>query len=386
MDNRIGSCRALAGLLVFVALLLAAPGSAAAHWNGQPVHNLRLQSLLEAATREGLPGVSLRVSGPGVDFLGAAGVADLATGESLTPGHAIYAASLGKTFVVVVALQLCEAGQLDLDTPVTTWLSPQHAVRIPSSDTITLRHLLSHTSGLPGYMNDAEAWRKDFVRDPQRQWTHQAIIPYLYDRPLLFAPGTGYHYSNSNYILAGAIIEQVTGQPLHALIRERILAPLGLQDSFNGAEAAGGIQAAHGYFRRRGRIIDSYPWYSHYGLANAGMHSTPDDLARFSRILFTTERLLGESMRAAMTQASGLGRPPSDYGMGILVETGPGRMGRWYSNRGTDPGYQADMMYFPDIDLAIALAANASLGKATRVYKRLVKSVIRTARHAVFAQ
>ena len=161
------------------------------------------QALLDAAAGDGLAGASLRVKGPGVDFQGAAGVANLITGEPLTVDHVIYMASLGKTFTASVALQLYEEGRLDLDAPITRWLPGAVTQRIPSSEKITLRHLLNHTSGLIDYMNDAKAWRTDFVRDPHRQWTHIEVVAYLYDRPLLFEPGSDYHYSNSNYIIVG---------------------------------------------------------------------------------------------------------------------------------------------------------------------------------------
>ncbi|MEN8108308.1 MAG: serine hydrolase domain-containing protein [Pseudomonadota bacterium] len=348
-----------------------------------PHHNARLQSLLDAAARDGLPGVSLLVKGPGIDFQDAAGMADLLTGEPLTTNHAVYAASLGKTFTATVALQLCDEGLLGLETPITTWLPDEVTKHIPSSGKITLRHLLSHTTGLIDYMNDDKAWRSDFLTDPRRKWTHSDVVPYLYDKPLLFEPGTSYHYSNSNYILVGVIIEQVIGQPLHTLIRKRILTPLGLQHTFNGHETVRSEERAHGYIKRRGRIIDTYPWYSHYGLADSGIHSTPGELALFLKSLFTTEEILSETMRTEMTNVSELGHPPSRYGMGIIVQRSPWGAGRWYSHDGIDPGYQADMMYLPDLDLTVVLSANASLGKANFIYEKLIKAVVQVALDAV---
>jgi D-alanyl-D-alanine carboxypeptidase len=341
---------------------------------------VRFQALLEAAVDDGLPGVSLRVVGAGIDFQGAAGVADLLTGEPLTPAHAIYSASLGKTFTATVALQLCEQGRLELDAPVDRRLPAAVAARIPFSNTITLRHLLSHTSGLMDYMNDQKAWRSGFVRNPRRRWSHGEVIAYIFHRPLLFEPGSDFHYSNSNYILAGMMIEQVTGRPLDQLINERIIRPLKLVHSFAGGAPVNDVHAVRGYARPRGRIIDTYPWYSHYALADSGIHSTPGDLARFMVSLFRDDLLLSERTKKHMLTTSNAGYPPSDYGLGIYVQSNPWGAGRtWYAHDGIDPGYQADMMYLPELDLAIVLAANASLGKANRVYEDLVRDVIRTA-------
>lgn len=358
------------------------PGERARTHVALPPHSARLQSLLDAAVRNGLPGVSLRVMGPGIDFQGAAGMADLMHDEPLTTSHVMYVASLGKTFTAVVALQLCDEGRLDLDAPITTWLPAEVAGRIPSSAKITLRQLLTHTSGLVDYLND-KAWRTAFYRDPARQWNHGDVIPYFYDKPLLFEPGTGYHYSNSNYILAGWILEHVTGAPLHVLIRNRILAPLGLEYTFNGHESAGSMKRVHGYIRRRGRIVDTYPWYSHYGLADSGMHSTAGELALFLKSLFGTGEILSKAMRMEMVSISQSGHPPSRYGIGIFVQSAPRGVGPCYANNGVDPGYHADMMYFPDLDLAVVIYANASQGRADFIYERLTTAVVQVALEAV---
>jgi len=229
----IPTCRRLLFLIIIPIILLI---SASGYGNYLPdilahpyvavmPQNARLESMLNAAVTEELPGVSLQVIGPGIDFQGTAGVANLMTDEPLTTNHVMYVASLGKTFTATVALQLCEEWLLDLEAPITTWLPVEVSRHIPSSEKITLRHLLSHRSGLIDYLNDNKIWIRDFVRDPHRQWTHGEVIPYLYDKPLLFKPGTDYHYSNSNYVLVGWILEQVTGQPLHTLIRKRTGAP-----------------------------------------------------------------------------------------------------------------------------------------------------------------
>lgn len=341
------------------------------------IYDAHFQTLLDDAVSGGLPGVSLRINGDGVDFQGAAGLADIQAGEAFTPDHAMFVASLGKTFTATVALQLCEEGWLDLDAPVSYWLPVAISRRIPASEKITLRHLLNHTSGLFDYMNDARNWRADFARDPHREWGYSDILAYLYDRPLHFRPGTRFDYSNSNYILLGLIIERVTGRPLHALMRERILDPLGLRHTFNARETGEKEKRVHGYFKDRGRVIDTYPWYSHYGLANSGMHSTPGDLALFIRALFSSDSLLSESTRSEMTRVPASAYPASKYGMGIYILHNPRGAGlHWYMHDGIDPGYRADMMYIPDVDLSIVLFTNTGMGRADSIYEDLLEDVV----------
>lgn len=340
-------------------------------------HRESLQYMLDAGVTRGLPSVSLHVKTPAYEFSVVSGVANIMTGERLTADHAMYTASLGKPFTAGIALQLCDQGRLDLDVPVNRWLPGKMAERIPGSGQVTLRHLLGHTSGLVDYMNDLDAWRRDFAGDPGRQWHHSDILPYLAGTRLLFEPGTDFHYSNSNYILAGLIIEQVTGTPVHEHIRKRILEPVGMKNTFNGLERASNGRHARGYVRRQGRILDTYPWYSHYGLADSGLHSTPADLALFIDALFNSEVILSPAMQQAMTRVSGSGHPRSDYGLGIYVQQNPWGWGyRWYSHDGIDPGYQADMMYIPGLDLTIVLMANASMGRAGAVYERLIRDVV----------
>jgi D-alanyl-D-alanine carboxypeptidase len=360
-------------------MLAFAPGYGHDRPGASPQPNAHLRFLLDAAVRQGLPGASLRVTGPGIEFQGAAGVAQVATREPLSTEHAMYLASLGKTFTATIALQLCEEGRLDLDSTISAWLPEAIAAQIPSSDEITLRHLLSHRSGLADYLNDDKAWRSAFFSDPQRVWSNRDVVAYIRGRPLLFAPGSEFRYSNSNYILAGLIVERVTGQPVHALIRERILKPLGLRRTFHSHDTAGGGKHAHGHVRRRGRLIDTFSWYRRHGLADSGMHGTPDEIALFLRSLLSTDALLSEAMRAEMTAVPATAYRPSDYGLGLYVHQDLWGGGPAFSHDGRDPGYEGDMLYFPNLDLTIVLCANASIGKASLVYENLIVSVIRTA-------
>lgn len=337
------------------------------------------QSLLDEAVAEGLPGASLVVQGPEVDFVGGAGVANMDTKEVLTPDHLMYLASIGKTFLATVAVQLAHEGRLNLDNPITTWLPGEITERIPSSDQITLQQLLNHTSGVFDYLNEGTEWFEDFMADPQRQWSHAEVVPYIFDKPLHFPPGTDYRYSNSNYILAALIIEQVTGQPHYLSIRSRILEPLGLSNTYNGEETEGITNLVHGYVEVDEELMDFYPWYSHMGLADAGMHSTPSDLAFFLRALFTGDQILNDAMRQEMITVSELGQPPSIYGLGIVVFADYEGLGPLYYHDGRVPGYGAAMLYFPELDLTVTLCANGSSGDAYEIYEGLLEGVVELA-------
>lgn len=160
------------------------------------------------------------------------------------------------------------------------------------------------------------------------------------------------------------IIERASGQALDKLMRTRIIEPPGLAHTFAGGEAGYSARTVRGYIRRHGRMIDTWPWHGHYGLADSGIHSTPDDLARFLVSLFNDEQLLRRRSRQQMLAVSAAVRPPSDSGIGIYGQRDPWGAGRtWYAHDGIDPGYQADMMYLPAHNLTIVPPANASMGQ-----------------------
>lgn len=114
------------------------------------------------------------------------------------------------------------------------------------------------------------------------------------------------------------------------------------------------------------------------------MHSTPVELAVFIQSLFTSEAILSERMRMFMTDVSSPGQLGDNYGLGIYVQHNPWGAGlRWYTHDGIDPGYQADIMYLPDHDFIVVVAANASLGQANVIYEKLINAVIKVALDAI---
>jgi D-alanyl-D-alanine carboxypeptidase len=214
-----------------------------------------LIALLGEYLRGGLPGVAVGL-GPaaGSPWLTAVGLDDLRTSALLRPDHAMGAGSITKSFVAVLALQLVEAGRLDLDMTVGAAVGPATARGVANTDTATLAQLLSHTSGIPSWEDDP-AWvrhGRGALIEPDRIWTPSAPLDYVRGQAALFAPGARYSYSNSNYTLLGLALEQVTGTPLGAELARRICDPLGLtQTCLEGfTDAAAPTVQAHRYHYR----------------------------------------------------------------------------------------------------------------------------------------
>src|SRR4029450_12509420 len=137
------------------------------------------------------------------------------------------------TFAGALALDLIDAGEIGLDDPIKKYVK-----RFPNGDRITIRHLLTHTSGLfPLWqeVGDTPYSQEMFAlvtSDLEHSFTPEEVIELVKDRPLEFSPGQGVRYSNVNTILLGEVIEAVTGPDIASAYRERLLVPLGLQDTY----------------------------------------------------------------------------------------------------------------------------------------------------------
>ena len=171
---------------------------------------------------EGIPGAVVHFGLPGyLPFQEAFGVADKTTGQPVTLETHFRIGSITKTFVGMVILQLVDEGALSLDDTIDTW-----GFTVPNADLITVRHLLSMSSGLVNY-TETHTFITFLATDPSADISLEEIVALANEEPL-FAPGDAYYYSNTNYILLGLIAEQVTGQELPAVLEERVFGPFGL--------------------------------------------------------------------------------------------------------------------------------------------------------------
>lgn len=257
--------------------------------------------------------------------------------------------SVTKAFVATVVLQLVGEKKLSLTDTVERWL---HGV-VPNGKRITLRHVLSHTSGLFDYGGDRK-WLEAAYRDPMRRWTPREIVAVATAHKPHFAPGAGWSYSNTNYFVAGLIVEAATGHRLEAELRRRIFAPLRLRATSLDTvpRIAGGH--AHGYFLRPLEDVTvgspSYVW------AAGALVSTADDVAHFFRALLTGRLLRPDLLRAMKTTVPGA--PEFSYGLGL--EKVPTPCGTSWGHSGGSPGYSADSFNSRDGTRQVVVLVNAT--------------------------
>ncbi|MFJ1840803.1 MULTISPECIES: serine hydrolase domain-containing protein [unclassified Streptomyces] len=272
-----------------------------------------------------------------------AGVADLRTGAKVPVDGQVRAGSNTKTFTAVVALQLVGEGKVALDAPVEKYLP--NLVRGEGIDgrRITVRQLLQHTSGLPNYT--------DYAGDLTGTGRHTYVQPRaLLDMALahkaLFAPGTSWSYSNTNYVLAGLLIEKVTGRPLAEEITHRVIDRIGLRRTYFPGVGDERIRGAHpqGYFAAKpGEPLENITEFDpSWAWAAGQIISTPGDLNRFFSALLGG-RLLKPAqlaqMRTTVEVPEGGMWPGARYGLGV-VSTPMSCGGLAWGHGGDIPGYQ----------------------------------------------
>ncbi|MBY8856413.1 beta-lactamase family protein [Nocardia sp. CA2R105] len=354
----------------------------------------RLLRTIEEIVDSGFLGVTLRVRDDHGEWVGSAGVAELGGAEQPpTDGH-VRISSNTKTFTATLVLQLVAEGRIALDAPVT-----DHLPEFGLDRRITVRMLLQHTSGVFNFTGevDADGTIVHAIPVPYgatgRQWLDnrfhtyrpEELVEVALSEPARFEPGTGWSYSNTNYVLARLLIEKVTGRSLAEEMRLRIIGPLGLSGTVL-PDASPEIPEphAHAYYRYadddRQQTIDITRQNPSWVCTGGDMISTTADLAGFISALLGG-KLLPAPLLAEMCTPHPTGIPDMDYGLGVFVLTTEGG-GTVICHNGAAAGYAALMYSTPDGSKTLTAALNcvddADLSIATafrNAQRRLVDEV-----------
>jgi D-alanyl-D-alanine carboxypeptidase len=274
-----------------------------------------------------------------------AGVGDLARGTPVPLDGHFRMGSNTKTFVSVVALQLVGEGKLSLDDTVERWLPGTVAGNGNDGRRVTIRQLLQHTSGIHNYTDDVAALGSYEQYLAHRFDHHDAadLVALAMKHEPGFAPGTRWDYSNTNYILAGMVIERVTGRSWATEVRARILRPLGMREtSAPGDRPSLPAPHAKGYqqWAPGGDLTDTTLFNPTAADAAGSMITTPTDLARFWQAL-QRGRLLAPRQMAQLHDTVLADTfqdfiPGGRYGLGIMFV--PNRCGGYWAHGGDVPG------------------------------------------------
>lgn len=336
-------------LLCLTALLVSASATALAQDTLPAALSAKIDRVAnEALAKSGVPSASVAVVRDGkIVYAKAYGDARLDPKTPATPAMRYSVGSISKEFTAGVVLMLQQEGKLSLDDKVAKFFPD-----LTDANRITIRQILSHTSGYQDY------WPQDYLMPMMRQPTTPAkIMDDWAKKPLDFAPGTQWQYSNTGYVVAGAIVQKITGQTPFEFLQQHVFPQLGITDAYDTNLRALPVGDARGYSRNAlGPLRPSPKEGVNWMFAAGELAMTASDLAKWDIAMIDQTLLSPASWRAMQTDVmlnNGLG---SGYGLGVFV----GRMGshRMISHDGEVMGFTAGNYVFPDDRTAIVVLTN----------------------------
>ena len=350
---------ALAGVLVALGGLLAGTAHA------DPVDDYVAAQM----RRQQVPGLSLAVVQDGrVVKQQGYGFADLELKVPVTPETVFEIGSITKQFVAAAVMTLVEQGKINLDEPASKYLSD-----LPSAwCEVTVRQLLTHTSGIPDF---EEILGYGAYRTPT---TAQQLISVAAAKPIDFPPGAQWHYSNTGYYLLGLVIEKVGGMPYVALIEKRILEPAGMTRTRSSTPSEVIAGRASGYALEEGRIVNRDA-IQPTAVGGAGdLVSTTGDLVKWNAMLDAQSVLATESYAQIWSNQSLADGSPSGYGFGWFVS--PVRGHRAQEHSGGTAGFSSDILRLPDDRVTVIVLTNSydanPIGMASHIAAQFVPSLV----------
>jgi D-alanyl-D-alanine carboxypeptidase len=308
----------------------------------------------DVLTKTGVPSASLAVVQDGkIAYLQAYGSARLDPSTAAASAMRYSIGSISKQFTAAAILLLGEEGKLSLDDPVSKYVSG-----LTRGDEITIRQLLSHTSGYQDF------WPQDYVPPRMLQAiSADEIMDQWARKPLDFDPGTKWQYSNTNYVIAGAIVEKVSGVPLLQLLGQRVFTPLGMKSVSDTNENKLPPTDPGGYFRYALGPLHPAPKEGRGWMFAAGeLAMTAEDLAKWDISIIDRSVLKPASYREMETEVvlkDGVG---TRYGLGMFVTSSNGH--RILEHGGEVSGFTAENIVLPDDKIAVVVLTNQDAAEA----------------------
>lgn len=252
--------------------------------------------------------------------------------------------SITKTVAAVLIMQLVEQDKLQLDTPLSDFYP-----EVKNAELITIEQLLSHRSGIFSFTDDPNYM--DYMTESK---SREEMLSFLFSYDAKFEPGSQHGYSNSNYLLLGYIIEDITDRPFSALVDERIVKPLGLTNTRFGGQISPKDNEALSYVYRKGEWRPAPETNMSIPHAAGALVSTVADLTTFITALFQGRLVSTNTVQAMISME---GDPSGDYALGIMKYPFGDQVA--YGHNGGIDGFRSHVSYLPGPDVALAVISNA---------------------------
>jgi serine beta-lactamase-like protein LACTB, mitochondrial len=350
-------------VITLVLLTVLAAGSAAQALPSEVIH--QIDTLVEQArTAEQLPGVSVAIAMNGkVIFTKAYGWADLENNVPATPESLFRTASVAKPMTAVGALELAEAGKLDLDAPIQKYCPAFPEKPWP----ITTRELLGHQSGIRAYQNREILSTVHYVNTIDG-------MSFFKNDPLLFEPGTKYFYSTYGFTVVGCVIEGASGEKYPEYMAEHVFKPAGMDHMAIDDVYAIVPHRVRGYDRLNGHVINAGLMDSSYKIPGGGYVTDAEDLVRFASAVMSGKLLKPETVTAMWTPQKTRDGKDTHYGMGWGKADLDGET--IFAHSGDQPGTRTSLFVIPSRQMAFAVMINMENVDAPELNRSIGRVVV----------
>ena len=308
----------------------------------------RLDALAAKHFKDDEPGAAVLVAKGGVPLLRKGyGMADLELGTKMPADGVFRIGSITKQFTAAAVLQLVESGKVALQDPVTKYLpdAPVHG------RTVTVEHLLTHTSGIPSYTEKA-----GFGKRGAEEMTPRQILDVVKDDPLVFEPGTKWAYNNSGYLLLGMLIEKASGMPYAAYLEKHILPRAGLTSTRYDDHRTVVPRRVPGYAHAGDKVVNAHFLNMSIPYAAGALLSSVDDLARWNAAVAAGKVVDRKLLDKAWTSYRLANGDETAYGYGWRFATIAGE--RVIEHGGSIQGFSSHALWLPERDLYVAILSN----------------------------
>ena len=324
----------------------------------------KLDSLFKASN---YPGLSISIVTDDGVYNYIAGYSDSARHEVLTSDHLFLSGSVGKTYCAALLLKLVEQGKLDPNAKVAKYLGQNSwFVKLPNANDVTVRMLMNHTSGIMRYEFKPQ-FTADLTANRDKIWKPVELLSYIFNEKPAFEAGKGWDYSDTNYILLAMIIESITGKKYYTLVKEWLLKPLGLTQTFPSDKRklkglAQGYAGMQNDFGGKNEMVDKDGKFiinPQFEWSGGGIYQSTADLALWMKMLQEGAVVTNESVNEMRNGVPAKLGPRSMYGIGLIIKELPGG-NKLYGHSGFFPGYLTECFYVPESKAAIAVHVNTS--------------------------
>ena len=326
------------------------------------------QAILEQYVSKGFPGISMYIKDSEGIWVGSSGFADISKGTELEPCHVSKAASITKLLVGTLTMKLQEEGHLDIDDKVSDYIDAKILDKIDHPEGMTLRNLMNHTTGIFDVITSSKFYLA-IINNPSKDWEQEELLKFVYGQERKHLELDSSQYSNTNTLLLSMCINEAMDQEHSNLLHEKILDPLGMNDTYYQSREDLPNITAQGYYdiHNDGSLANMSNYITGSGNGYGGIFSTVFDLSKFVNAMFIDKTLLSQAsldemlsdFHPAVNKFSADEVDRKKYSTSVSIQKKFTHMPYYgVGHSGKDLGYTADMYYFPEAEMTMIYFIN----------------------------